>query len=82
MVQTEIDQKESRILELKADLNLSDYKVTRTIEGYEVSEEILTKREQERIEIRTLELEINDLYAQLLEESKNLIAIGNEAVVN
>ena len=65
---TEIDKKESQILEYKAFLNETDYKVIKHAEGYEISEETLAKRADVRLKINILEAEIEELKTQLEDE--------------
>ena len=54
----EINQKQSRILELKSYLNSTDYHILKKEEGYEIPQEVLTERASARIEINQLEAEI------------------------
>jgi len=76
-IQEQINQKESRILELKTDLRKTDYKVNRMDkEGYPLEQELLDKREAEREEIRELEIEIEEL--KILREEGLLITEENE----
>ena len=63
-----INAKESQILEYKAYLNETDYKVIKHAEGYEISEDILAKRADARIKINILEVEIEELRNQLKDE--------------
>lgn len=71
-----INAKESQIVEYKAYLNETDYKVIKHAEGYEVSEETLANRAEARIKINILEVEIEELKNQLkneLEENEEII---------
>lgn len=69
-----INAKESQILEYKAYLNETDYKVIKHAEGYEISEDILANRADARIKINILEVEIEELKSELetqLEDEEN-----------
>jgi hypothetical protein len=69
-IQGQINEKESRILELKTRLSQSDYKVIRMDkEGYPIDQQLIDKREAEREEIRELEIEIEELKILRNEES-------------
>ena len=63
-----INAKESQILEYKAYLNETDYKVIKHAEGYDISEDILANRADARIKINILEVEIEELRNQLKDE--------------
>ena len=63
-----INNKESQILEYKAYLSETDYKVIKQAEGYEISEDILANRADARIKINILEVEIEELRNQLKDE--------------
>ena len=63
-----INAKESQILEYKAYLNETDYKVIKHAEGYDISEDILANRTDARIKINILEVEIEELRNQLKDE--------------
>jgi len=77
MIQEQINQKESRILELKTDLRESDYKVNRMDkESYPIDQQLIDKREAEREEIRELEIEIEEL--KILRDEELLITEENE----
>ena len=54
----EINQKQSRILELKTYLNSTDYHILKKEEGYDIPQDIFTERASARIEINQLEAEI------------------------
>ncbi len=56
-----INTKNSQILEHKLALELTDYKATRVVEGYELDSEIIAEREAHREAIRHLEVEIIEL---------------------
>ncbi len=56
-----INTKNSQILEHKLALELTDYKATRVVEGYELDSKIIAEREAHREAIRTLEPEIIEL---------------------
>lgn len=60
--------KESKILEYKAFLNETDYKVIKHAEGYNISEETLSQRASAREAINSLEEEIEVLKQQLEDE--------------
>lgn len=64
----EINIKESRILELKSFLNTTDYHILKEVEGYEISQTILTERANARIEINQLEEEIEELKQVVLSD--------------
>ena len=68
-----INKKNARVLELRLYLQNTDYKIIRTAENYEVEESILTTREDARVEIRALEIEIEELERELKEETEPLI---------
>ena len=57
----ELNIKQSKILELKAYLNETDYMVIKMSEGYEIKQEVLDARVQARIDINRLEAEIKEL---------------------
>lgn len=65
-----INQKESKILEYKAFLNETDYKVIKHAEGYNISEETLSQRASAREAINSLEAEIEVLKQQLEQEKE------------
>ena len=65
----EINIKQSRLLELKAYLNETDYMIIKMSEGYEVKQDVLNARAQVRVEINRLEAEIEELEQQEEEES-------------
>ena len=56
-----INTKNSQILEHKLALELTDYKATRVVEGYELDSKIIAEREAHREAIRHLEPEIIEL---------------------
>lgn len=60
-----INTKNSQILEHKLALELTDYKATRVVEGYELDNEIIAEREAHREAIRLLEPEIIELEREL-----------------
>lgn len=61
----EINKKQSEILEFKAYLNSTDYKVTRAFETKtEIDPETLAKRSEARASINILESEITELQKQ------------------
>lgn len=60
-----INTKNSQILEHKLALELTDYKATRVVEGYELDDEIIAEREAHREAIRLLEPEIIELEREL-----------------
>lgn len=60
-----INNKESQILEYKAYLSETDYKVIKHAEGYDIREDILANRADVRIKINILEVEIEELRNQL-----------------
>ena len=60
-----INTKNSQILEHKLALELTDYKATRVVEGYELDSEIIAEREAHREAIRLLEPEIIELEREL-----------------
>lgn len=60
----EINIKQSRLLELKAYLNETDYMIIKMSEGYEVKQDVLNARAQARVEINRLEAEIEELEQQ------------------
>ena len=64
----EINQKQSRILELKSYLNSTDYHILKKEEGYEIPQDILTTRAAARAEINQLEQEVEQLELQKLNE--------------
>lgn len=68
-----INQKESKILEYKAFLSETDYKVIKHAEGYEISEETLSQRASAREAINSLEAEIEVLKQQLEQENEETI---------
>ena len=57
----ELNIKQSKILELKAYLNETDYMVIKMSEGYEIKQDVLDARAQARIDINRLEAEIKEL---------------------
>ena len=63
-----INQKNSQILEHKLALELTDYKATRVVEGYELDSEIIAEREAHREAIRLLEQEIIELEREKAEK--------------
>ena len=65
----ELNIKQSKILELKAYLNETDYMIIKMSEGYEVKQDILNARAQARVEINRLEAEIEELKQQEEEET-------------
>ena len=73
-----INAKESQILEYKAYLNETDYKVIKHAEGYEISEETLANRADARIKINILEVEIEDLKTELEKQLEDEI---NEEII-
>lgn len=67
-IQEQINQKESRIIELKTTLRSSDYKVLRMdVEKYPVEQDLLDLREEARVKIREIEDEISVLKIELVE---------------
>ena len=68
-----INNKESQILEYKAYLSETDYKVIKHAEGYDISEDILANRADARIKISILEVEIEELRNQLKDEENEEI---------
>ena len=73
-----INAKESQILEHKAYLNETDYKVIKHAEGYEISENILAERADARIKINILEVEIEELKTELQNQLEDEI---NEEII-
>ena len=69
----EINQKQSRILELKSYLNSTDYHILKKEEGYDIPQEVLTERASARLEINKLEAEI-----VILEEEIEIIPELND----
>lgn len=63
--------KESKILEYKAFLSETDYKVIKHAEGYNISEETLSQRASAREAINSLETEIEVLKQQLEQEKED-----------
>ena len=57
----ELNIKQSKILELKAYLNETDYMIIKMSEGYEIEQAVLDARVQARIDINKLEAEIKEL---------------------
>ena len=67
-----INTKNSQILEHKLALELTDYKATRVVEGYELDSEIIAEREAHREAIRLLEPEIIELERELEREKAEI----------
>lgn len=63
----EINNKESRILELKSFLSSTDYHILKEVEGYEIPSQILSQRVSARVEINQLESDIEELKVRYTE---------------
>lgn len=65
-IQKEINSKESDVLEAWSYLRQTDYLIVRSIEGYSIDDDVLTKREEARNKIRGAKVEVG----ALIEENK------------
>jgi len=70
-----INEKQAEILEMKAFLNATDYVVLKLSEGYQINENMLSKRAEARSEINRLEEEVK----VLVEEKLNSSEIPNDS---
>ena len=68
----ELNIKQSKILELKAYLNETDYMIIKMSEGYEIKQEVLDARTQARIDINRLEKEVIELSNEVKSEEESL----------
>ena len=74
-IQQLINEKQGEILEMKAFLNATDYVVLKLSEGYQIDENMLSKRAEARSEINRLEKEVK----VLVEEKLNCSEIPNDS---
>ncbi len=68
-----INEKESRILELKHYLRDTDYHILKQQEGYTIDDSILQQRAYARIEINQTEVEIELIKEQTEQELEELV---------
>ena len=68
----EINQKQSRILELEAYLNSTDYHILKKEEGYDILQDIITTRAAARAEVNQLEQEVVELQAEIIRETAEI----------
>lgn len=66
-----INEKQGQILENKAYLKATDYKIIKKYEGYGIEEEIIRQREISRNSINQLELEIREIEEEIADAIAN-----------
>jgi len=62
-----INEKQGQILSHKAYLKVTDYKIIKKYEGYEIEEDVMQQREVARNAINQLEIEIREIEAEIIE---------------
>ena len=66
-----INEKQSHILENRAYLKATDYKIIKKYEGYDIEEDVMQQREAARNAINQLEIEIREIEDEIADTIAN-----------